>query len=110
MQDEKNTEPKPFSALKEALFFIDYANDSVLEAERDLAKAKQAFTDKLRALGPVWLQASDAAEKMGEKLPDAFREGGLLIKFDEEGVASAERLPDAASSHTLYTLANKAGE
>jgi len=59
MQDEKTTEPKPFSALKEALFYLDYANDSVLEAERDLAKAKQAFTDKLRALGPVWIQASN---------------------------------------------------
>lgn len=110
MQDKKNTEPKPFSALKEALFYLDYANESVLEAERDLAKAKQAFTDKLRALGPVWLQASEAAEKMGEILPDAFREGGMLIRFDEDGVASVDRLPDAASSHTLYTLANKAGE
>lgn len=110
MQDQSKNDSKPFSELRDALFYLDYANDSVLEAERDLAKAKQAFTDKLRALGPVWLQASEAAEKMGEILPDAFREGGLLIRFDEDGVASVDRLPDAASSHTLYTLANKAGE
>lgn len=110
MQDQPKNDSKPFSELRDALFHLDYANDSVLEAERELAKAKQAFGDKLRALGPVWVQAVDAAAKMGENLPDAFREGGLLIRFDEEGVASAERLPDAASSLTLYTLASKAGE
>jgi hypothetical protein len=110
MQDQPTTETKPFAALREALFYLDYANDSVLEAERDLAKAKQAFTDKVKALGPVWLQASDAAEKMGEKLPGAFREGGLLITFDDKGVAKADRLPAAATSQELYTLASKAGE
>ncbi|WP_278361769.1 hypothetical protein [Stutzerimonas kunmingensis] len=110
MQDQSKNDSKPFSELRDALFHLDYANDSILEAERELAKAKQAFGDKLRALSPVWVKAVDAAAKMGEELPDAFREGGLLIRFDEEGVASADRLPDAASSHTLYTLANKAGE
>ncbi|WP_417787504.1 hypothetical protein [Stutzerimonas xanthomarina] len=110
MQDQPNTEAKPLTVLREALYKLDSANDRVLEAERDLAKAKQQFSEKLRALGPVWLRAFEAAQKIGEQVPDAFREGGLLIRLDDEGEARAERLPEAAAASALFTLAEKAGE
>lgn len=110
MQKQPTTANKPLTALREALYRIDSANDRVLDAERDLAKAKQQFSERLRALGPIWFQAFEAAQKMGEKVPDAFREGGLLIRIDDEGEARAERLPEAATASALFTLAEKAGE
>lgn len=110
MQEEKTTQAKPISALNEALFYLDCANDRVLEAERDLEKAKEAFQTKLAAAGVLWAKASEAAEQLGKQVPNAFREGGLLITRDEKGYVRAERLPPAAGRHELYTLAREAGE
>lgn len=110
MQEKPTTEPTPLTDLREALFKLDYANDRVLDAERELANERQAFADKLVALGPVWLRACEAAQKIGERVPDVFREGGLLISFYEEGEARAERLPEGAASGLLWSLAEKAGE
>lgn len=110
MQDEKTTQPKPISALREALFYLDCANDRVLEAECDLEKAKEAFETKLAAAGVLWAKASEAAEQLGKQVPNAFRDGGLLITRDEKGFVRAERLPPVAERHELYALAEEAGE
>ena len=110
MQDEQNTQAKPISALRDALFHLDCANDRVRDAERDLEKAKEAFQTKLAAAGVLWAKASEAAEQLGKQVPNAFREGGLLITLDEKGFVRAERLPAAAGSHELYALAHEAGE
>lgn len=110
MQDQTSTQPKPISALREALYQLDYANDRVLAAERELEAAKEAFETKLAAAGVLWANASEAAEQLGKQVPNAFREGGLLITRDEKGFVRAERLPAAAEGHELYSLAQEAGE
>lgn len=111
MQNQTKTDATPLSDLARALFMLDLANSRLMDAERELAKERRAFQEKLQALGTTWAAAQLAAEKLEVPLPDAYREGGLLIRMNwEDGKVSAERLPDAANSFELFDLAEKAGE
>jgi hypothetical protein len=101
----------PLTALRDALYGLDRANWRVEEARADLSRASLEFESRLRALGAIWAAADEAAARIGEALPETFREGDLLISIDcEDYVAQVERLPAAAETFVLFQLAERAGE
>ena len=101
----------PLTALRNALYGLDVANSRIEDARAELSRATLEFDSRLQALGSIWAEADDAAARIGETLPETFREGNLLISIDcEDYRASAERLPAAAETFVLFQLAERAGE
>ncbi|MCY1393211.1 hypothetical protein D9M71_81000 [compost metagenome] len=106
-QPEKK--PTPVNDFYLALFDIEFAVRDVEAAKSALAEEKQRLENKIKDLATLYIAAATVAHDAGQELPDQILCGTALVRFDEEGGVSVERV-DAVERGRLLGIADKLGE
>ncbi|TEL41808.1 hypothetical protein [Pseudomonas aeruginosa] len=103
----------PINDFYDYLFSIEREMEAVEDAQKRLAIANQELKntkDKAVALyHAAWEAAREAAREAGQEIPDSIICGTTLVRIDDEGGISVDRV-EAVDRYRLLSISRAAGE
>lgn len=107
----ETTEKKatPINDFYDSLFSIEREMEGVEDAQNRLARANQELKNTKDKAVALYHAAWEAAREAGQELPDSIICGTTLVRFNEEGGISVERV-EAVDRFRLISISKAAGE
>ena len=102
MESTKAKQATPIGDFKNALFYLEHANDEAARAKKDLEEMTKKATQSFGI-------ARDAAKAIGQSIPSRFMCGQWLFVFGEKGELATTEIPNT-EAYQLLELARTMGE
>lgn len=99
----------PINDFYDALFSIERDLEAVEDAQKRLEMAKRELESTKKKAVTLYHAGWEAAREAGQELPDSIICGTTLVRIDEEGGISVERV-EAVDSYRLLSISKAAGE
>ncbi len=99
----------PINDFYDYLFSIEREMEAVEDAQKRLAIANQELKNTKDKAVALYHAAWEAAREAGQEIPDSIICGTTLVRIDDEGGISVDRV-EAVDSYRLLSISRAAGE
>ncbi|WP_448680207.1 hypothetical protein [Pseudomonas nicosulfuronedens] len=99
----------PINDFYDSLFSIERDMDAVEDAQKRLATANQGLKSTKDKAVALYHAAWESAREAGQEFPDSIICGTTLVRIDDEGGISVERV-EAVDRFKLLSISKAAGE
>ncbi|EMG5018770.1 hypothetical protein ACV344_11645 [Pseudomonas aeruginosa] len=99
----------PINDFYDYLFSIEREMEAVEDAQKRLAIANQELKNTKDKAVALYHAAWEAAREAGQEIPDSIICGTTLVRIDDEGGISVDRV-EAVDCYRLLSISRAAGE
>ncbi|MFU4397749.1 hypothetical protein ACM7PA_18245 [Pseudomonas aeruginosa] len=99
----------PINDFYDYLFSIEQEMEAVEDAQKRLAIANQELKNTKDKAVALYHAAWEAAREAGQEIPDSIICGTTLVRIDDEGGISVDRV-EAVDRYRLLSISRAAGE
>ncbi|ELQ4817931.1 TPA: hypothetical protein ACPH8N_002105 [Pseudomonas aeruginosa] len=99
----------PINDFYDYLFSIEREMEAVEDAQKRLAIANQELKNTKDKAVALYHAAWEAAREAGQEIPDSIICGTTLVRIDDEGGISVDRV-EAVDHYRLLSISRAAGE
>ncbi|BGE62218.1 hypothetical protein [Pseudomonas aeruginosa] len=99
----------PINDFYDYLFSIEREMEAVEDAQKRLAIANQELKNTKDKAVALYHAAWEAAREAGQEIPDSIICGTTLVRIDDEGGISVDRV-EAVDRYRLLSISKAAGE
>ncbi|AYW69207.1 hypothetical protein ACM74F_01115 [Pseudomonas aeruginosa] len=99
----------PINDFYDYLFSIEREMEAVEDAQKRLAIANQELKNTKDKAVALYHAAWEAAREAGQEIPDSIICGTTLVRIDDEGGISVDRV-EAVDRYRLLSISRAAGE
>ncbi|MFU3249100.1 hypothetical protein [Pseudomonas paraeruginosa] len=99
----------PINDFYDYLFSIEREMEAVEDAQKRLAIANQELKNTKDKAVALYHAAWEAAQEAGQEIPDSIICGTTLVRIDDEGGISVDRV-EAVDRYRLLSISRAAGE
>ncbi|MFW4977942.1 hypothetical protein ACOAOB_02620 [Pseudomonas aeruginosa] len=99
----------PINDFYDYLFSIEREMEAVEDAQKRLAIASQELKNTKDKAVALYHAAWEAAREAGQEIPDSIICGTTLVRIDDEGGISVDRV-EAVDRYRLLSISRAAGE